>query len=479
MATANKRNTAPQLDLKNIQGNILKPHGRNNVLLVFLQFSDGAEGVKDWLHYLLKKVGITTAQDQVIESKKRRKYQGYDGGTVMCLYLTKSGVVKLGGNPVPYAEAFKDGMKARHDKLNDPAPVKWEYNYKKNALHAMLMLADDSSSALQKRFDKIERSLRRFSAGNVLFTEVGTALRYKGMAREHFGYADGISQPTLMDERYRPVSEGVNVVFREDGGTYLVFRKLEQNVKLFYKKVAYIASRLNLSEEQVGAQIVGRFKDGAPLLSSQQNYPSNEFHYGKMDADSKGKRCPFHAHVRKSNPRQGGARILRRGITYGERQVDLSDQPRKGVGLLFMSFQKDIEQQFERIQRSWCDNEKFAGEGLARKVGVDPLIGHKTKTSQQWNLGWGGERKARLNFHYLRKKGLNGEVVKLKGGEYFYVPTISQISSYCTDRQNLHCLKDMLELLSASYDDPGKANLVHLKKSLIMLSYQQSASEGY
>jgi deferrochelatase/peroxidase EfeB len=71
--------------------------------------------------------------------------------------------------------------------------------------------------------------------------------------------------------------------------------------------------------------------------------------------DPAGARCPFHAHTRKTNPRGDAGlafertrRIVRRGITYGERP-DLADgataePPSTGVGLLFQSFQANLDQ---------------------------------------------------------------------------------------------------------------------------------------
>lgn len=85
-------------------------------------------------------------------------------------------------------------------------------------------------------------------------------------------------------------------------------------------------------------------------------------------------RCPFAAHVRKTNPRAdldafGGAeirRILRRGITFGpevtnqeKKQKKSSDNEKLERGLLFACYQSNISNGFEFIQKSkflptWC-----------------------------------------------------------------------------------------------------------------------------
>lgn len=112
-------------------------------------------------------------------------------------------------------------------------------------------------------------------------------------------------------------------------------------------------------------------------------------------------------------------RIVRRGITYGDREDHpaedpiLEQMPTRGVGLLFMCFQGDIQNQFEYIQRVANDP----------REGLDPLIAQPEDPgqagSQTWPVTWGGDPdqlRPSFDFHGF---------VKLKGGEYFFAPSLS------------------------------------------------------
>jgi deferrochelatase/peroxidase EfeB len=196
--------------------------------------------------------------------------------------------------------------------------------------------------------------------------------------------------------------------------------------------------------------------DGGWAESNKPTIP-NDFNY---DGDPDGLKCPFHAHVRKSNPRlesvkengrfagsdqeELGHRIARRGITYGgplSAADNLDDLPEKGVGLLFMCYQSDIWEQFEFIQRFWCNNPVFLKPGIdippsedpipdelprtgldaviGQKQGEqeDPVIGEAPQPPQNWPQEWGKAT--------VEPKNQFGQFVTLKGGEYFFSPSIT------------------------------------------------------
>jgi hypothetical protein len=105
----------------------------------------------------------------------------------------------------------------------------------------------------------------------------------------------------------------------EDCGTFLVFRKLEQNVKGFKRAEKALAKRLHLKKDDTafaGTLIVGRFHDGMPVAdrkspmkqprSGVANPPLNDFNY-KGDRD--GNKCPLFAHTRKTAT-QGITRLV-------------------------------------------------------------------------------------------------------------------------------------------------------------------------
>lgn len=174
---------------------------------------------------------------------------------------------------------------------------------------------------------------------------------------------------------------------------------------------------------------VGRFRDGTPVTLSQKDgmdlARANNFTYAD---DAQGLQCPFHAHIRKVNPRgdtvvgrnasadaERGHRIVRRGITYGKRRPDLRDAPGYGVGLLFMCFQRSIANQFALMQRMWAGNPCFAKPAAGR----DPIIGQRAPGeiagAPQWPVEWGKPETKPVEF---------GGYVTLKGGEFFFAPSI-------------------------------------------------------
>jgi deferrochelatase/peroxidase EfeB len=114
--------------------------------------------------------------------------------------------------------------------------------------------------------------------------------------------------------------------------------------------------------------------------------------------------------------------MARRGIPYGTRKqnkkMEFTDQPSKGVGLLFMAYQSDIENQFEFTQRSWVNSEGF----VRPDTGIDPVIGQGGTAKQTHRAGWGD---ADALTHQTRF----ADFVKMKGGEYFFAPSITFFES--------------------------------------------------
>src|SRR5262249_20727275 len=89
-------------------------------------------------------------------------------------------------------------------------------------------------------------------------------------------------------------------------GSFFVFRKLEQNVRGFRSALADLTRVLGPGSdvERAGAMAVGRFRDGTPIVPTTAPTPGAELNNFTYAADdSSGKVCPFHAHIRKTNPR--------------------------------------------------------------------------------------------------------------------------------------------------------------------------------
>src|SRR5205807_52845 len=92
-------------------------------------------------------------------------------------------------------------------------------------------------------------------------------------------------------------------------GSYFVFRKLEENVRGFNAaeddlgKALFGDTAKQDLLDRAGAMVIGRFEDGTPLVLSKDGLaktPPNDFNF---DGDVDGAKCPFHAHIRKVNPR--------------------------------------------------------------------------------------------------------------------------------------------------------------------------------
>ena len=97
------------------------------------------------------------------------------------------------------------------------------------------------------------------------------------------------------------------------------------------------------------------------------------------------------------------------------RRPDLRDAPGYGVGLLFMCFQRSIANQFALMQKMWAGNPCFAKPA----TGSDPIIGQRTPGARaealQWPVEWGKPETKPVDF---------GRYVTLKGGEFFFAPSL-------------------------------------------------------
>jgi Dyp-type peroxidase family len=361
---------------------------------------------------------------------------------------------------------FIEGMVAAQTELKDPPVQTWEegYRYQQRTIDAAILLADEDEDLLYREATAVMQDLK--VVATVLAVEYGNTLRNeKGEGLEHFGYVDGRSQPLFFNseieaeknkdgiDKWNP-SAPLELALVKDPfadekdcfGSYVVFRKLEQNVRGFKQRENDLAQALGLTgddAERAGAMAVGRFEDGTPIVlqptDGLDSPVPNNFTYSN---DSQGSKCPFHAHIRKMNPRgdipnffgtteeakrqlreeELSHRIVRRGIPYGKREVEPKDEPTieqlptGGVGLLFMCFQSNIARQFGFMQKNWANNLDFVQPG----TGLDPVIGQKSTgeepLAQQWSPQWGQQGKQPFDFEGF---------VTMKGGEFFFAPSIS------------------------------------------------------
>lgn len=199
-------------------------------------------------------------------------------------------------------------------------------------------------------------------------------------------------------------------------GTYLVLRQLGQDVPGFWRFLNKVSDSIPEEREQLAASMVGRERNGTPLITEHIPGISRKDHgnHFTYDLDPKGNHCPVSAHVRRANPRTGdlppGAtgfnvialisrlvrilgfgqkpeedlvassrfhRLLRRGRGYGpvlapENAVK-PDAPAAERGLQFICLVANIGRQFEFVQNAWIANGKF--DGLQEEP--DPLLGNR------------------------------------------------------------------------------------------------------
>lgn len=450
------KSTAPNVValLDDLQANILKGHGRRHTRNLFLKFDPAKQaGIKAAIHQLSGQ--LKTARQQLTEAEEF-KATGKDAGTVRCFCLTFAGYQALGvPAKAPAGAVFQAGMKTRVAALTDPPVATWDAPFQQ-PIHALLLLADNDTNRLAAERDSVVASLTAVGV-TLLGEEIGNQqFNARGDGVEHFGYVDGRSQPLLLTEditretlqedgtsMWNPAFGLDQVLVPNAGatavlGSFFVFRKLEQNVLGFKRKEEELATVLGFhgdDRELAGALMVGRFEDGTPVVLRKEagiggDVPNN-FNYADDPAAIK---CPFHAHIRKTNPRGSGGfgqteaqerkhLMARRGITYGDREECLGDRPEGGVGLLFMAYQSSIENQFEFTQISWANAANFpqvpAGHG---QPGLDPVIGQGTNppNTQQCPLHWGVPTTTK------QAQSFAG-FVKLKGGEYFFAPVLSTL----------------------------------------------------
>jgi Dyp-type peroxidase family len=429
--------------LEGVQGNIVKGHGRDFTRHMFVRFGEDVAAVRRFLaRFTAEHVTTAAAARRATLAWHETGGSGEPFGMVA---LSAAGYRAIGEalpvpRPVPPpqdVDLFTRGMQRQPEsprRFGDPPKDAWEPPYR-DKIHAMLLLADDDEARLSATLDHVRRSAD--GAVVELTTECGRKLR-KDFPRgrldiEHFGFQDGVSQPLMIKqdaeaemalrghEHWDP-SAPLSLALTEDQaggfGSFMVFRKLEQNVAGFRAALAALAAQSDRSVDEVGAMAVGRHEDGTPAVPTTTNDPvgANDFDFATQDPA--GTRCPFHAHIRKTNPRGDAGlvfertrRIVRRGITYGERP-DLADgataePPSTGVGLLFQCFQANLDQ-FAIQQEGSDNNDFFPGD-----VGPDAVIGQNpTPVPQHWPSG-GTVTFTIANF------------VKMLGGEYLYAPSMA------------------------------------------------------
>lgn len=433
------------LDLGEIQGLVRHGYPFFDTAAYRLLAIDDRDAAKRWLAELIASNQIDLAD--VSGALQLQKGRG------IAVAFSASGLKKLGlatDAMRTFLSEFQQGMAAAHRSrlLGDVGasdPANWHWGNDQSV--DILLIVFAAAVALPDQVAMIEN---RKDYPRVVWSMTG---RHED--KEWFGFSDGISQPFVEGlerwkdaGRQRPVPAGEFVLgypnafgnlpaspsvaanadpkrilprVVESGrldlgrnGTFLVLRQLRQDLDAFEAFVG--------GDEQRAARMVGRWKNGAPLVGYPDKpvpgYTGKENEFGYHREDRHGFACPIGAHIRRANPRDALADAA--GISPGAAQalVDQHRIIRRGrvyegdgeKGLLFLCLNANIERQFEFIQQNWLMNPEF--DGLHDET--DPLLG---------NLRPGRPRAMTIQNPRLgqRLTGL-GQFVTVKGGEYFFLP---------------------------------------------------------
>lgn len=416
-------------------------------------------------------------------------------------------------------ESFRQGLAERSGHLGDPAdPLApgnkhtWVIGGPDNEADILVIVASDHPKLLSDTVRVIQRQADVHEL-KLIFEQPGETLPAPLRGHEHFGFKDGISQPGVrgrvsevandyVTPRYIDPSDPRARLFARPGqllvwpgqfvlgmprqsperllqsdgeipqenfpqwaehGSYLVCRRLRQDVQSFWEFVVSTAVMLGVPPERFASMLVGRWPSGAPVmrvpaaddpdlgaddlannhfLFDDDTRPSNlspiPGYHGdtvapQARADMLGAVCPHFAHIRKVNPRDSSTdlgkiadslirMILRRGIPFGPpvagQKKPSASLLKKERGLMFVCYQSSIEDQFEFLTRRWSNSPVQPNFG-----GHDPVIGQQGSSR--------GDRERFIDFpkggDFVRVP-LKAEWVVPTGGGYFFAPPIDAVA---------------------------------------------------
>lgn len=424
------------VDLTEVQSLVLRPRPAVRIDIAFVRVADRA-ALGPLLHRAAEVVDVAATSDPTAPA--------------LNVGLTAAAVRLAGVDDRTYralSGPFRDGMRDAAERLGDTgdsAPERWEAPFRPGdgPVHlALVALGPATDAAAPPPVDW--RGLDAVAAGAVA---VWTGIRRGGV--EPFGFRDDVSLPTIEGtpravrpgngvwdpeaREWRAVRAGEAVLGHLDeadtvsghpdaalverDGSYLVLRRLRQDVAAFHAECARIAHDLGIAGDGTGSgadvvaeRIVGRRRDGRPLGPTDRD-DRNDFLY--RDGSAVARAVPPSSHIRRTNPRddvENAGRLLprhvvfRRGIPYGT--------PGGDEGLLFMAVGADIRRQFEFVQSHWVmDGSRF---GLGREQ--DPLLGAPPP---------GGERALSIcaDDGSRLRCATTERFVATRGGEYLLLPS--------------------------------------------------------
>lgn len=357
-------------DLADMQGLLRSGFGRERVSRFLLLRVTEADAASAWLADL----PVSSAVDP--KPAVRGKVQ---------IAFTAPGLAKFGlsgaltdGFPTEFL-AGMDTDCARSRRLGDvgkSAPAHWRWGSGEQVPHAILLLYA-REGGLERLVEEICDA--QFVRGFSVMGELPTGLLSRD---EAFGFADGVSQPTIdWDGRLRRARHG-DVHYRNRiacgefvlgytdeygmfaprplvdpesfpaaarlpraldrpeqadlgrNGSYLVLRQIGQDVSAFWRFMDDVARGDVEARDSLAARIVGRDRAGKPLATDIETpidgvAPADVRNRFDFADDPLGLRCPLGSHVRRANPRsvdwppgtRGWFARLQRALGFGSRHL--------------------------------------------------------------------------------------------------------------------------------------------------------------
>ena len=502
-----------------IQGNIVPGFNKDHQQFLFLRFGH-VDDAREWVGWLAPRI---TAMDEVLDFRRefralRLRFGVREPGltaTWTAVAFSFAGIAALTDAEAFGEQSFRQGLAERSTYLGDPTDpahrghrANWIVGGPDNEADALVIVAADNPKDLDAAVEEIVEEAEAHDL-TLLLGQRGDTLPGNLQGHEHFGFKDGISQPGVrgrratspddhLTPRFLAADDPHADLFAKPGqplvwpgqfllgeprqhhqdpklpapaasafpdwarrGSYLVCRRLDQDVIGFWEMVTTAAQAMGMTPVRLASTLVGRWPSGAPLLRSPDaddaalagdEFANNHFLFGDdtrpsalvdlpgypgdthrpATEDLLGQVCPFAGHIRKVNPRDSGTDfgapadtflrlMLRRGIPYGEPVAGVADPSPELVaaerGLLFAAYMASIEDQFEFVTHRWANSPVQPNVG-----GVDPIIGQREVH---------GDRRRTVDLRAADGSTstieLPEDLVTPTGGGYFFAPPISAL----------------------------------------------------
>ncbi len=444
------------------------PHGR----FFYCRFETGEAGRRllQWLSPLTSYHDLTDSPDVCVNA-------AFTFSGLMALDLSSDIL-----NSLP--DDFRDGMLSRANINGDAGqsdPSLWDDVWQGNQVHLWIGAYARGQSHLENWAQKFlafvasDEQLTHLGGQDVgrivsgrdtqVYIEDEATQPQDPVLLEHFGFRDGVSNPPIsglvekqingtgrldIDGTWHSYPPGEFLLGHIDtngeiplapkpdafahNGSFLVLRKLEQDVDLFRDYLVGQGSRLAVSPDDLASRMVGRRRDGTPLM------PASDMFDFRFSGDPEGRMCPMGSHIRRTNPRDSfGAqfgsllvdrhRILRRAITYGDfvprgkKQAEVNGKD--GQGLMFIVLNASISRQFEFVQQQWVNY----GNEFDQGNDSDPIIGARGGADQMVIPEDDQEGRETVICDKLQ------QFVRCRGGDYFFLPGIAAFEGLADDGQ--------------------------------------------